>query len=364
MTQSHPSCGSRGGPCFLFPVLLLRELCLETNDMNRILVTGADGFIGSHLVEHLVALGRPVRAFVQYNSFGHWGWLDDVPKPVQDAIEVFPGDVRDSICVKEAMKDCDAVLHLAALISIPYSYRAPDSYVETNIRGTLNVVQAARELGTQKVVVTSTSEVYGTAQFVPITEAHPLVGQSPYSASKIAADQLALSYFRSFGTPVTVIRPFNTFGPRQSTRAVIPTIITQILDGNRKLKLGSLMPRRDLTYVLDTVRGIVASLGAKDVSGEVINLGTGFDISVGDLAMLIAQLMQVEIAFEREEQRVRPAASEVERLVAHNGKAGQLLGWRPEVAGLDGLRRGLEKSIAWFSDPENRAHYRTELYAI
>jgi NAD dependent epimerase/dehydratase len=332
--------------------------------MNKTLVTGADGFIGSHLVEELVRLGRPVRAFVQYNSFGHWGWLDTLSDTVQSAIEVFPGDIRDSTCVRQATKECDFVLHLAALISIPYSYRAPDSYVETNVRGTLNVVQAARDTNVKKVAVTSTSEVYGTAQYVPISEEHPLVGQSPYAATKIAADQMALSYFRSFGTPVTVVRPFNTFGPRQSTRAVIPTIITQILSGSRSLKLGATTPRRDLTYVADTVTGMIAALDSEASLGEVINLGAGFDISIGELAKLIAEIMGVEISIEVESQRLRPEKSEVERLLADNSKAHQLIGWQPRLAGMDGFRLGLERTVRWFSEPANLAHYRRKEYAV
>lgn len=331
---------------------------------SKILVTGADGFIGSHVVEELVRQGRPVRAFVQYNSFGHWGWLDTVPESIWDALEVVAGDVRDALSVRDAVAGCDRILHLAALISIPYSYRAPDSYVDTNIRGTLNVVQAAREQGVTKVVVTSTSEVYGSAQFVPINERHPLVGQSPYAATKIAADQMALSYFLSYGTPVTVVRPFNTFGPRQSMRAIIPTVIVQLLRGTRKLRLGALEPRRDLTFVTDTARGLIAGLDSAHSTGEVINLGTGFDISIGELSALIADLMNVKIEIARDEARVRPAASEVERLNADNSKARELIGWSPELSGLAGLRTGLERTIRWFSEPANRARYPREDYAV
>ena len=332
--------------------------------MKPILVTGADGFIGSHLVEELVRRGRRVRAFVQYNSLGHWGWLETVPESVRVAIEVFPGDIRDGVFVREAVSGCGEVIHLAALISIPYSYRAPESFVETNIRGTLNIVQAARDLGAHKVVVTSTSEVYGTAQFVPITEQHPLVGQSPYAASKIGADQLAMSYFHSFGTPVTIVRPFNTFGPRQSARAVIPAIIVQLLSGANQLKLGALDPRRDLTYVAHTVRGMIAALDAKNSLGEIINLGTGLDVSIGELARIIIEIMGVKADIERDEQRVRPVDSEVRLLRADNSKARQLIGWQPELAGIDGLRRGLEQTVRWFSDPANRASYPRTQYVI
>lgn len=324
---------------------------------ETILVTGAAGFIGSHLVEELMRQGRSVRAFVNYNSAGTRGWLDTLPGKVRDSLDVVAGDIRDSTCVRDAAGGCAQVLHLAALIAIPYSYRAPDSYVETNIRGTLNVVQAARDLGLRKVVVTSTSEVYGTAQFTPITEQHPLVGQSPYAASKIGADQIALSYYRSFGTPVAVVRPFNTFGPRQSSRAVIPAVITQILAMGARVKLGAVDPRRDLTYVADTVMGIIAVLDAPNTLGEVVNLGTGFDVSIGELAALIGDIMGVKIEIEHDERRMRPADSEVELLRADNSKARALTGWQPRQTDLDGLRRGLEETIAWFRDPANRAHY-------
>jgi NAD dependent epimerase/dehydratase len=332
--------------------------------MNSILVTGADGFIGSHLVEELVRQGRRVRAFVMYNSFDHWGWLDSVTPEVKDSIEVVAGDVRDRNCVDAALSGCTSVLHLAALIGIPYSYRAAQSYVDVNVHGTLNVVEAARAKGLEKIVVTSTSEVYGTAQFVPITEEHPLVGQSPYAATKIAADQLALSYQKSFGVPVAVARPFNTYGPRQSARAVIPTIVTQIADGSRKIKLGALHPTRDLTFVADTARGLVAVHDSPKSVGEVINLGTGFEISIGDLARLIAEVMGCEIEIESESERLRPAASEVERLCAATGKAERLLGWQPQGKGIDGLRQGLAATVKWFKDPANRARYRAGRYTV
>ncbi|SEH53551.1 NAD-dependent 4,6-dehydratase LegB [Magnetospirillum fulvum] len=332
--------------------------------MKRVLVTGADGFIGSHLTEALVRNGYDVRAFVLYNSFNSWGWLDRCAPDVKGSFEVFAGDVRDPHGVRAAMQGCDAVLHLAALIAIPYSYHSPDTYVDTNIKGTLNVVQAARELGITKVIHTSTSEVYGTARFVPITEEHPLQGQSPYSATKIGADQIALSFFAAFGTPVTVIRPFNTFGPRQSARAVIPTIITQIANGARKIKLGSLHPTRDFNYVADTVGGFLAALAAERGAGEVINLGSNYEISIGDTAKTIAEVMGAEIEIVTDDVRLRPEKSEVERLWACNAKAKDLLGWQPAFGGLDGFRRGLAETVSWFSDSENLKSYKADIYNI
>jgi dTDP-glucose 4,6-dehydratase len=332
--------------------------------MAKILVTGADGFIGSHLVEELIRTGRDVRAFVLYNAFGEWGWLDTVSGNVRAALDVVMGDVRDAHGVRTAMKGCDSALHLAALIGIPYSYQAAESYVDVNIRGTLNVVQAARELGLSKVVVTSTSEVYGTAQFVPITEDHPLVGQSPYAATKIGADAIAMSYFRSFGTPVAIARPFNTYGPRQSARAVIPTVITQLANGGNALKLGALSPTRDFNFVADTVRGLIAAHDSPAATGEVTNIGSNFEISVGDTVALIAEVMGKSCSIDCEEERVRPAASEVERLIADNGKARRLLGWRPEFGGRDGLKRGLKITVDWFCDPANQARYRADRYMI
>ena len=332
--------------------------------MKKILVTGADGFIGSHLVEALVEQGHEVRAFVLYNSFGSWGWLDTVDASVRESIEVFAGDVRDPYGVKESMKGCDTVLHLAALIAIPYSYHSPDTYVDTNVKGTLNVVQAARELGVERVVHTSTSEVYGTAQSVPITETHPLQGQSPYSASKIGADQIAWSFYTSFDTPVVTLRPFNTYGPRQSARAVIPTIIGQIADGARRLQLGSLTPTRDFNFVRDTVRGFVAAAEAPDCLGEVINVGSGFEVSIGELVDLIAEAMGVEVEVETDAQRLRPEKSEVERLLASNEKAANLLGWTPEYGSREGLVRGLRETAEWFRDPDNLSRYKTGLYNV
>lgn len=332
--------------------------------MNKILVTGADGFIGSHLTETLVRAGHNVRAFVLYNSFNSWGWLDSCAPDVAGQFEVFSGDIRDPHGVKNAMQGCDGVLHLAALIAIPYSYHSPDTYVDTNVKGTLNVVQAARELGVEKVVHTSTSEVYGTARFVPITESHPLQGQSPYSASKIGADQIAMSFHTSFGTPVTTLRPFNTYGPRQSARAVIPTIITQIANGIRQIKLGAVHPTRDFNYVADTVTGFIAALASDRAIGEVINIGSNFEISIGDTASAIAEVMGVEVEILSDEQRLRPEKSEVERLWASNDKALELLGWCPGYGGLEGFRRGLAETVEWFSRSENLIKYKADIYNV
>ncbi|MBU0675959.1 MAG: NAD-dependent 4,6-dehydratase LegB [Proteobacteria bacterium] len=331
---------------------------------KKILVTGADGFIGSHLTEYLVRQGYQVKAFVLYNSFNSWGWLDQSPAEIRENIEVFAGDIRDPHGVKEAMRGCDIVLHLAALIAIPYSYHSPATYVDTNIKGTLNVVQAARELEVEKVVHTSTSEVYGTAKFVPITEDHPLQGQSPYSASKIGADQIAMSYYNSFGTPVAIIRPFNTYGPRQSARAVIPTVITQIANGKRVLKLGSMHPTRDFNYVLDTVKGFEAVAFSDKSVGEVINIGSNFEVSIGETVNLIAEVMGVEVEIRTDDQRLRPEKSEVERLWADNSKARQLLGWEPRYAGMDGFKRGLTETVSWFVDSKNLTAYKAHLYNI
>jgi NAD dependent epimerase/dehydratase len=335
-----------------------------TRTLGKVLVTGAAGFIGSHLVESLLKRGDRVTAFVHYNSFGSRGWLDTLPPEVQTNIEFFAGDIRDPHGVRTAMNGCDTVLHLAALIAIPYSYHSPDTYVDTNVRGTLNVVQAARDLGVGRVVHTSTSEVYGTAQFVPITEEHPQSGQSPYSASKIGADQIALSFERSFGTPVTVIRPFNTYGPRQSSRAVIPTIITQIASGKRDLHLGSLHPTRDFNFVADTAAGFIAMATADGVVGEVVNVGSNFEISIGDTVDLIADVMGVKVTVTTDDQRLRPERSEVERLWAANGKARQLADWGPAYGGLEGFRRGIQQTVEWFSNPQNTRSYRPTSYSI
>ena len=331
---------------------------------KRILVTGADGFIGSHLTEQLVRAGHDVRAFVLYNSFNSWGWLDSADDDIKRSLEVFSGDIRDPHGVRKAMQGCDVVLHLAALIAIPYSYHSPDTYVDTNIKGTLNVVQAARELAVERVVHTSTSEVYGTARFVPITEDHPLQGQSPYSASKIGADQIALSFHSSFGTPVSVIRPFNTYGPRQSARAVIPTVITQIAAGLGQIKLGAMHPTRDFNFVSDTVRGFIAVAECDAALGQVVNIGSNYEISIGNTVRLIAKLMGREIEVQCDDLRVRPAGSEVERLWADNTRARTLTGWAPEYAGLEGLGRGLVATIEWFDDVRNRSRYKAGLYNI
>jgi len=330
----------------------------------NILITGADGFIGSHLTEALVRAGHTVRAFVFYNSFNSWGWLDHCSADVKGQFEVFAGDIRDPNGVRAAMKNTDTVLHLAALIAIPFSYHSPDTYVDTNIKGTLNIVQAARDLGVGKVVHTSTSEVYGTARFVPITEEHPLQGQSPYSASKIGADQLAMSFHKSFGTPVAILRPFNTYGPRQSARAVIPTIITQIASGKRQIKLGAVSPTRDFSFVADTVAGFMAQLDTDRGIGEVINVGSDFEISIGDTARTIAVVMGVEIEIITDEQRLRPEKSEVERLWAATAKARNLLGWQPQYSGLAGFRRGIAATVDWFGSAGNPGGYKTDIYNV
>ena len=330
----------------------------------RVLVTGADGFIGSHLTEALVRNGYEVRAFVYYNSFNSWGWLDHCADDVQGKFEVFAGDIRDPHGVKKALTGCDAVLHLAALIAIPFSYHSPDSYVDTNIKGTLNVLQAARELNVSRVIHTSTSEVYGTAQYVPIDEKHPLQGQSPYSASKIGADQLAFSFYSSFNLPVVTLRPFNTYGPRQSARAVIPTIITQIANGNNQIKLGSVTPTRDFNFISDTVNGFISALKSKSGVGEVINLGSNFEISIQDIASLIGEIMNQEIKVIDSDERIRPENSEVNRLWADNSKAKELLSWKPEYASLNGLKKGLEETVNWFKKPNNLSLYKSEIYNV
>jgi len=322
---------------------------------KKVLVTGAGGFIASHLAERLVELGADVRSMVHYNALGTWGWLDDSPLARQ--MQVFAGDIRDRDSVRAAVEGREVVFHLAALIAIPYSYSAPSSYVETNITGTLNVLQAVRESGAARMVHTSTSETYGTARYAPIDEGHPLQGQSPYSASKIGADKMAEAYYRSFGVPVVTVRPFNTFGPRQSARAVIPTIITQLLAG-QELRLGSLHPTRDLNYVANTVDGFLRAAETDAALGQVINLGSGREISIGDLAQLIAGLMGVEFRLHSETQRVRPEKSEVERLIADNRLARSLLGWEPRVS----LEEGLEKTIAWIKTHSER--YRADQYVI
>lgn len=328
--------------------------------MKTVLVTGADGFIGSHLVERLIELGYKVKAFVYYNSFNSYGWIDTFPKSLMNQIEIFTGDIRDPNGVYESMKDIQAVFHLAALIGIPFSYHSPDSYVDTNIKGTLNILQAARKLKTERVLVTSTSEVYGTAQFVPITESHPFQGQSPYSATKIGADRMADSFFRSFNIPVTIIRPFNTYGPRQSARAVIPTILIQIAAGNKKIKLGDISPTRDWVYVQDTVEGFIEIFKSNKTIGEEINIATQSEISIRDLVKLISKLMNVEIQIESEENRIRPENSEVRRLFGSNEKIKKLTDWEPKFT----LERGLTETIKWFKDPVNNSKYKEDIYNI
>lgn len=333
--------------------------------MKKLLITGADGFIGSHLTEYMLRKDYDVRAFVLYNSFDSWGWLDASPPEIRRELDIFAGDIRDPHGVRKAMQGCDAVLHLAALIAIPYSYHSPDTYIDTNVKGTLNVVQAAHDLDISKVVHTSTSEVYGTARFVPITEEHPLQGQSPYSASKIGADQLAMSFHLSFGTPVAVLRPFNTYGPRQSTRAVIPTIITQIAAGTKEIKLGALSPTRDFNYVADTVRAFESILLSDNAVGRVLNAGSNYEVSIGDTAKIIAELMDApDIPIICESERLRPPKSEVERLWADNTRLRELAGWMPEYGGLEGFKRGLAESIAWFTQANNLACYKTDRYTL
>jgi NAD dependent epimerase/dehydratase len=330
----------------------------------KVLVTGADGFIGSHLTEALVRAGHEVRAFVQYNSLGTWGWLDRCDPEVAGSFEVVAGDIRSAEDVRRAVRGTEGVLHLAALIAIPYSYHAPDAYIETNVTGTLNVLLACRDAGVARVVHTSTSEVYGTAQFVPITEAHPLNAQSPYAATKIGADQLAMSFAATYQLPVAVIRPFNTFGPRQSARAVIPAIIGQLVAGAESLNLGALHPTRDFTYVADTVSGFIAALTSTAGVGKVANLGTGFEVTIERTARLIMQLVGCEVPIVGAEERMRPQASEVERLCADNTLAREWWGWSPRLVGEAGLRDGLARTIAWFSDPANLAMYRTSRYVV
>ena len=326
--------------------------------MSKVLVTGSDGFIGSHLVEELVKKGYEVKAFVYYNSFNNWGWLDTLPKDIMDHVEVFAGDVRDPNGVREAMKGCDAVFHLAALIAIPFSYHSPDAYVDTNIKGTLNILQAARDLGTARVLVTSTSEVYGTAQYVPIDEKHPYQGQSPYSATKIGADRLAESFYRSFDLPVTIVRPFNTFGPRQSARAVIPTIITQLLAGKEEIKLGSLTPTRDFNYVKDTVAGFIAMYESDKTIGQEINIATQKEISIGQLAEELIRQINPNARIICDEDRLRPEKSEVNRLLGSNQKILELTDWKPRYT----FEQGLAETIEFLRG--NLDKYKVDIYNI
>jgi NAD dependent epimerase/dehydratase len=330
----------------------------------KVLVTGADGFIGSHLVERLVDAGISVKALVYYNSFSSWGWLDTVDKSVMREVEVTVGDIRDASYVDRITADCTHILHLAALIGIPYSYQAAESYVQTNVLGTLNILEAARKHSVSQVICTSTSETYGSAQYVPIDESHPLVAQSPYAATKISADHLAMSYFRSFGLPVTIIRPFNTFGPRQSARAVIPTIITQLAAGVKNLQLGSVEPTRDFTYVSDTVQAFYLAVKGHLGIGEIINLGTGYEISISSLAQIISSVMDVEVDVSMDLERKRPSASEVERLLADNSKAKRVLDWSPKYQGGAGLTEALSATVDWYLIPENRVKFKAQAYNI
>ena len=331
--------------------------------MKRILVTGADGFIGSHLVETLVKKNYKVKALVYYNSFNSFGWLDKIDNKIKNKIEVISGDIRDINIIKSSLKNCQCVINLAALIGIPYSYFSPKSYYDTNVDGTLNILQAAKDLKIKKIIHTSTSEVYGTPEYLPIDETHRVNAQSPYAASKISADQLALSFYQSFSTPVSIIRPFNTFGPRQSARAIIPTIILQILSGKKKIKLGNLYSTRDLSFIDDTVDGFIAMI-KKNTFGEIINLGTGYDVSIKKLVMLIAKAMSVKVEILIDKKRVRPKRSEVERLRSNNKKAKKILNWRPKYLNEEGLIKGLSKTIDWFSKKENLKDYKSEIYNI
>lgn len=326
--------------------------------MKKVLVTGADGFIGSHLTECLLEKGYEVKAFCYYNSFNTWGWLDTFPKEKQNQIEIFTGDIRDPNGVRTAMRGVDAVFHLAALIAIPFSYHSPDSYVDTNIKGTLNVLQAARDLELERVLVTSTSEVYGTAQYVPIDEHHPFQGQSPYSATKIGADRLAESFYRSFDMPVSIVRPFNTYGPRQSARAVIPTIITQLLAGQEEIRLGSLTPTRDFNYVRDTAAGFIAIAESDQTIGEEINIATQQEISIGELAREIISQMNPKARIVCEEERLRPEKSEVNRLLGSNEKIKRLTNWKQQYT----FAQGIAETIAWLRN--HMEHYKTDIYNI
>ena len=327
-------------------------------DSKVALVTGADGFIGSHVVEMLVSHGYSVKALSQYNSFNNWGWLESIN--CKDSIEIISGDIRDPFFCKDISKNVDIIFHLAALIAIPYSYIAPDSYLETNIKGTLNICQAAKENGNIKVVHTSTSEVYGTAQYVPIDELHPVSPQSPYSASKIAADSMAMSFYNSFNLPLSIVRPFNTYGPRQSARAVIPTIITQIANGMKEIKLGDLSPTRDFNYVEDTCRGFIAIAENDKSIGEIINIGSNSEISIADTLNIIKELMDSDVKFLVDNERLRPKDSEVFRLFCDNTKIKEITGYTPQVS----IRVGLKKTIEWFIDPKNLKHYKAEIYNV
>ena len=330
----------------------------------KVFLTGADGFIGSHLAEHLVRSGHEVKALAIYNSQGSWGWLDTLPADIKDSLEVVLGDIRDPYHMNQLAAGQDAIMHLAALIAIPFSYVAPDMYVQTNVQGTLNLLNAARTHNVGRFIHTSTSEVYGTAQYVPMDEGHMLQGQSPYSASKIGADQMVRSFYSSFELPTMTIRPFNTYGPRQSARAVIPTIISQLAAGKKSINLGALTPTRDFTYVTDTARGFEKALHATTGIGEVTNLGVGFEVTIGQTFDTINEIMGAGAVATEDPNRIRPKNSEVERLFSDNTKAKSVLGWQPEIVGIEGFRVGLEKTIEWFSKPENLAHYRPDEYTV
>ena len=330
--------------------------------MKKILVTGADGFIGSHLTELLVRNGFEVKAFVLYNSFGSLGWLNNSPKEIINSLDIYRGDIRDSYGVRNAVNGCNYIIHLAALIAIPYSYYSPESYIDTNVKGTLNILQASRDFNIEHIIHTSTSEVYGTAEYVPITEKHPIKAQSPYAASKIAADQLANSFYSSFGTPITTIMPFNTYGPRQSARAVIPSIIIQIANGVKNIKLGSTHPTRDFSFVEDTINGFKAAINNKISIGQILNLGSNFEISILDTVNCISEIMGEEIKVVCDDKRVRPKLSEVERLYASNEKAKSILSWEPKYYGKKGFKLGLQKTVEWFKNKNNLSMYNSEIF--
>ena len=337
---------------------------MKSTKLGRIFVTGAEGFIGSHLVEKLVTTGYDVNAFVLYNSFNYWGWLENLDKRISENVKIHTGDIRDISTVRLAMQNCDAVIHLAALIAIPHSYLAPRSYLDTNVLGTLNVLETAKELNIRRFIHTSTSEVYGSAKYVPIPETHPLNAQSPYAASKIAADQLANSYYSSFGLPVVTARPFNTYGPRQSARAVIPTIISQVLANNGQISLGNTHATRDFTHVFDTVSAYVAMLESNEGTGEVFNFGSNFEISIQDLALLIGSILDIPVKIKSEDKRFRPINSEVNQLWADNSRFQSAFSWEKQFSGLSGLEKGLEHTITWFNNPENMKFYKSDIYNL
>ena len=331
---------------------------------RKIFVTGADGFIGSHLCEKLIKDGHNVQALVQYNSFNSWGWLENIPKKIQKEINICSGDIRDSYGMRKFIKSNDIVFHLAALIAIPFSYHHPNMYIDTNVKGTLNLLQACKDFGIDQFIHTSTSEVYGTAQFIPINENHPLVGQSPYSASKIAADQLVYSFYSSFNLPISIIRPFNTFGPRQSARAIIPTIISQILNNKKNIKLGSINPTRDFTYIEDTVNGFTSFINCKTSIGKTINIGSNFETSILDIVEIVSDILGAKISIVTDKKRIRPKKSEVNQLLADNTAAKKILNWHPKFYGAKGLRRGLKYTIEWMSKQENIMKYKSGIYNI